>query len=110
MAKLVISPEAQSDLLGIKEYITVELRNPTAATNTISKIIKAIRGLVDFPDTGTPLISIVDVPNNYRSLTCGSYLVFYRHEGGTVHVVRILYGRRDYIKTLFGDVLEDDSE
>ena len=40
MAKLQISPEAKSDLLDIKEYITTELENPTAAVNTLIKITK----------------------------------------------------------------------
>jgi len=107
MTKLHISPEAQSDLLYIKKYISAELENPAAAINILSKITKAIRRLEDFPDIGTPLSKIVDIPNNYRFLVCGNYLVFYKHEGNAVYVVRILYGRRDYMKILFGDKTED---
>ena len=107
MAKLSISPEAKKDLHEIKEYISVELDNPTAAVKTISRIMKAMRTLIDFPDSGAPLSSKIDVPNNYRTLMCNSYLVFYRHEGGIVNIIRVLYGRRDYIKILFGDALED---
>jgi len=109
MAKIHIAPEAQSDLHDIKEYITAELANPTAAINTVSKITKAIRRLIDFPDSGAPLASIVNIPNNYRFLVCGSYIVFYRHEGGIVNVVRVLCGRRDNTKILFEDRLEDES-
>ena len=107
MAKLHISPEAKNDLLDIKEYITTELENPTAAVNILSKITKAIRRLGDFPDIGTPLSKIVEVPNSYRFLVCGNYLVFYRQEDGAVYVVRVLYSRRDYMKILFGDKTED---
>jgi len=110
MAKLHISPEARSDLRGIKEYIEAELENPTAAVDAVSKITKAIRGLVNFPDSGALLSSITNIPNNYRFLVCGSYLVFYRHENGNVNVVRVLYGRRDYMKILFGNMPEDDPE
>ncbi|MDR1603615.1 MAG: type II toxin-antitoxin system RelE/ParE family toxin [Gracilibacteraceae bacterium] len=52
MAKLHISPEAQKDLHEIKKYITSELDSPAAAVNTVSKIVKAIRSLMDFPDIG----------------------------------------------------------
>jgi len=108
MAKLHISPEAKNDLLDIKEYITTELENLTAAVNTLSKITKTIRRLGDFPDIGTPLSKVVEVPNNYRFLVCGNYLVFYKQEDGAVYVVRVLYGRRDYMKILFGDKTEDE--
>jgi len=100
---LRISPEAENDLRGIREYIAVELENPTAALNTVSRITKAIRTLSDFPGRGAPLSSIVDMQTQYRFLMSGSYLVFYRQETDTVFVVRILYGRRDYMKILFGE-------
>ena len=108
MAIIKVSPEARNDLLDIKEYISLELNNPTAALNMVSSITKAISTLVDFPDMGTPLSSKVDILTNYRFLVCGSYLVFYRHEEGAVNIVRVLYGRRDYMKILFGDLPEDD--
>ena len=108
MAKLHISPGAKDDLHGIKEYIKTELENPVAAGNTISKITKSIRGLKDFPDIGTPLTAIVDIPNNYRFLVCGSYLIFYRYEDDSVYVARVLYGKRDYLKILLGNTSADE--
>jgi len=110
MVKLHVSPEAQCDLREIKKYIMVELENPTSTVNTVSKITKAIRRLADFPDSGAPLSSILDVPRDYRFLVCGNYLVFYRHEGIDVYVARILYGRRDYMAILFSDVSKNDPE
>ena len=110
MAKLHISPVAQSDLRDAKEYISTELEDPAAAADTVSKTAKAIRCLIDFPDSGALLSSIVDMPNHYRFLLCGSYMVFYRHEDKTVSVMRVLYGRRDYVKALFGDATEDEPE
>jgi len=108
MVKLRISPEAQSDLHGLKEYITTELENPTAAVKIVAKIMKAIRGLTDFPASGVPLSSIVDIPNDYRFLVCGNYLVFYRYKDGNISIMRVIYDRRDYIKILFGDIQESE--
>lgn len=105
MAKLHISPKAHDDLLSIKKYISNEIENPDA---TVNKITKAIRGLAMFPDRGAPLSSIVDLQTDYRFLVSGSYLVFYRHDGGDVYIVRVLYGRRDYVKILFGMRSEDE--
>ncbi len=102
MAKLNISPQASRDIQDIKEYISRELESPDAALNIVAKIIKAIRGLADFPDMGSPLSSVIEVRTDYRFLVCGNYLVFYRHEDGIAYVVRVLYGRRDYMKILFG--------
>jgi toxin ParE1/3/4 len=105
--KLQISPEAQSDLQSIKEYIAVELDNPSAALSTVSRITKAIRTLSDFPASGALLSSVVAMQTNYRFLVSGNYLVFYRYEGDNIHVVRVLYGRRDYMTILFGKPKED---
>ena len=110
MAQIHISPEALNDLTKIKKYITMEIDNPTAALNVISKITKAIRGLDQFPDIGAPLLSIIDLPTDYRFLVMGNYLSFYRHEGDAVYVVRVLYGKRDYLKILFGEVVESESD
>ncbi len=101
MTKVHIAPEAAKDLQDIKEYIAVELENQTAAINTVSKITKAIRGLTKFPDSGARLSSIVSIQTDYRYLVAGNYLAFYRHEHGAVHVIRVLYGKRDYMKILF---------
>ena len=47
---------------------------------------------------------MADVESDYRFLVSGNYLAFYRAYGNTVYVDRILYGRRDYLRILFGDV------
>jgi hypothetical protein len=39
---------------------------------------------------------------------CGNYLVFYRHENDTAYVVGVVYGKRDYLKILFGDLPEEE--
>ena len=108
MAKLQLSPEVYDDLLSIKEYISSELENPDAALTTIKKITAAIRGLGTFPDRGAPLSSIIDLHTDYRFIICDSYLAFYRRDGDDVYVVRVLYGRRDYMKILFDIMREED--
>lgn len=107
--RLRISPEAAADLKEIKLYIETELDNPPAALNTVSKIIRSIRGLEGFPGRGAPLSSIIDMQTDYRFLVCDSYLIFYRSQAEQVFVLRVLYGKRDYIKILFHDLPEDQS-
>lgn len=102
MAKLLISPAANDDLIAIREYITKDLDSPKAAINTVSKIIRSIKTLVDFPLSGAPLESIIDFSNDYRFVVSGNYISFYRYIDDTVFVDRILYGGRDFVKILFG--------
>ncbi len=78
MAKLMISPAANDDLVAIREYITKDLENPKAADNTVGKIVKSIKILVDFPLSGARLERIIDIPNDYRFVVSGNYISFYR--------------------------------
>ncbi|WKV08438.1 type II toxin-antitoxin system RelE/ParE family toxin [Thermoanaerobacterium sp. CMT5567-10] len=108
MVNLKISPKAQKDMLEIKEYIFEELGNPTAATNVLAKITKRFRDLMEFPLIGAPLSSVIKIETSYRYLTCGQYTAFYRYENDTVYVDRVLYGRRDFMRILFGDVAKEE--
>lgn len=103
MNELCLSPEAQADLGEIKAYIAEELENPSAALATVSRITKSMRLLQTHALAGAPLSSVADVESDYRFLVSGNYMVFYRAYGNTVYVDRVLYGRRDYLRVLFGD-------
>ncbi|MBO4583549.1 MAG: type II toxin-antitoxin system RelE/ParE family toxin [Clostridia bacterium] len=107
MAKINFSPDAIADLKQTRKYITEELCSEQAATNTISKIMKHIRMLEDFPESGALLSTVVNIANDYRFLVCGNYIAFYRYEHDVVYVVRVLYGRRDYMRMLFGEVPDE---
>ncbi len=107
MDELSFSPEAVSDLQQTKSYITEELCSEQAAINTINKIMGRIRELAAFPEMGAPLSSIVDFETDYRFLVCGNYTAFYRFENQTVYIIRVLYGRRDFMRILFGEPNEN---
>ncbi len=108
MNNLYLSQAAQDDLTEIKAYISEELENPTAALSTVGRITKSIRILKNHAMAGAPLSSVANVDNDYRFLVSGNYMVFYRAIGSEVYVDRILYGRRDYLRVLFSDVLETE--
>lgn len=109
MNNLHLSEEAQSDLADIKDYIVKELENPIAALSTVRKITKEIRVLREHALIGTPLSSIADAEGDYRFLVTGNYITFYRVQGSDVYVDRILYGRRDYLRILFGDTQDEET-
>jgi addiction module RelE/StbE family toxin len=110
MNKLRYSPEALNDLDVICTYIFEELQNPTAAQKIVDGILDAVEKLKEFSEMGTQLSSITDVESDYRFLVCGNYLAFYRVTGSEVSIDRILYGRRDYLRILFGNLSEKVSK
>ncbi len=108
--KLRYSIESRRDLDGIWDYIATELQNISAATRIVNAIMDAAEQLIDFAEMGTLLSSIANVESDYRFLVHGNYLTFYRVQGDDVYVDRVIYGRRDYLRILFGDVLEEETE
>lgn len=105
--KIYYSPEANRDLDEIWNYIVSDIQNPSAAENTVNRILDAVDQLADFAEIGAPLSSIAEVESNYRVLVTGSYLTFYRAQGNKVYIDRILYGRRDYLRILFESMADD---
>lgn len=103
MHKLNISPKAREDLGEISNYIAHELKNKTAALSTISKIIRKIETLAEFPLSGEVLDGIIGVTTGYRFVVCGNYLIFYRIAQSEVFISRVLYAKRDYMQILFTD-------
>ena len=55
-----------------------------------------------FPEIGAPLSSIISLEVPYRFLVCGNYTAFYKVDGDEVHIIRVLYGRRNFMQILFG--------
>ena len=108
MAKINFTPDALEDLKEIKQYITDELCSEQSAINTVGKITKRIRQLADFPESGAPLSSIINFEVPYRFLVCGNYTAFYKVDDDDVHIIRILYGRRNFMQILFGREFDDD--
>jgi len=107
MNNLHLSAEAQDDLDEIKAYIAEELENPQAALATVTKITGTIRLLGEHALIGAPVSAVADGNSDYRYLLSGSYMVFYRVTGRDVFIDRVLYGRRDYLRILFGDMDEE---
>ena len=106
MLKLRINPLATEDLIGIKDYITKELDNPTAAVKVVRKIIENYEKLKEFPLMGADLSAKVNIKIDYRYLVSGNYIIFYRTDDEFVYIYRILYAGRDYLKILFPNEIE----
>lgn len=101
--ELRFSPAALEDLREIRTYICEELQNPDAARTTVERILDDIAVLKQAPYIGTSLSARVSFDTRYRYLICGKYLAFYVPEEDTISIVRVLYGRRDYLRILFDE-------
>ncbi len=97
------TPEALRDLLEMKEYIAGTLQNPKAAARITKEILDSCGQLKRFPEMGMSLDARTGTQTGLRCLRCGKRIAFYRIDGETVSVARILDGRQDYLRILFGD-------
>lgn len=106
MNKLRITPAAASDLAEIKAYISLELYNPQAAQRIVKSITHDLRHLQQNPHLGFSVSAKTARETDLRALLSGNYFLFYRVENEAVQVARILDGRQDYLRVLFGTVKE----
>ena len=100
MFEVHYSEVALADLDDIWGYITLDLMNPDAAVNTVNGIMDAIDKLSEFPLSGTPLNTLLDIESDYRFVIYRNYLAFYHLESNAVNIDRVLYEGRDFIKAL----------
>lgn len=92
---LLISPQAEQDLVDIWLYIAND--SPTNADRFLDYINEQALHLVELPKSGKLR------PELAQSLRCfpvEKYLLFYREQGSTIELVRVLHAARD-INALF---------
>ena len=97
---LFYSPLARRDLDEIRDYISNELCNPAAASETVNAILDEAEALEDFPLMGHAVEELPLMADEYRFLPVRNYLVFYRVTAEGVFVDRVLYKKRDYLPLL----------
>ncbi len=94
------SEESRQDIINIKRYIKYNLQEPTTAQKLISKIKKEINYLKNNPK----IYAIIDddfiKKLEIRKLIVDNYIVFYRVKSDIIQIVRIMYGRRNWINLL----------
>lgn len=102
MYKVEYLPSALKDMSEIISYITKELDNRTAAGKLSEKFIETAGRIGDFPYSNPVYIPIKPLKNEYRKVVVENYLMFYsvNEEEKTVTVSRVIYGKRNYDKTI----------
>lgn len=89
--KIEITDLAEQDLENAGDYIAYELKNPSAAENTVSGIRKQINSLVDFPERNEldedEVLAQLGVRKDYYR----NYKIYYIISEDTIYIVRILH-------------------
>ena len=94
------SKESKQDLIGIKQYIKYNLQESEIAEKLISKIRKEINDLKDNPEIYTIIDDDIIRKLEIRKLIVDNYIIFYRIKDKDIQIVRIMYGRRNWINLL----------
>lgn len=102
--ELAWSPAAVDDLNVAADYIESELANPMAARRLVDSVIEKAQLFADAPGAGTVLRTLGGVDTGYRYMVSGNWLVFLERVDGCALVIRVLYARSDYMRTLFGEI------
>ena len=94
------SKEAKEDLIGIKQYIKYNLQEPELANKLMSKIRMSIKTLKDNLEIYAIIDDDIIRKLERRKLIVNNYIVFYRIKNDSIEIVRIMYGRRNWINLL----------
>jgi len=90
MPRLLKTPEARRDLIGIGAYI--EADNPDAADRLLELFEQKFRLLAEFPRIGRTRDELAP---GLRSFPVGKYLIFYFPLSDGINVVRVVHGARN---------------
>lgn len=101
-AEVVWSPLAVTDLDAIWEWVAVESGEPSSADRTVGAIVDRMDEVATFPLASAALDSACRIRFDWRFVSKRGYLVFFRVGDGRVYVDRVLSGRSDYLRKLFG--------
>lgn len=95
--KLVLTKEAEADLLFIGEYIAQD--NPSRAFTFMEELERRCLALLDQP-RAYPLLPRHEA-SGIRRAVHGRYLIFYRADPDAVVILHILASAMDYERLLF---------
>ncbi len=98
MAKrYTLSPQAQQDLVEIRDYYVKEA-NARVARYVLGEIAKALQFLSQSPGAGHVRQDLTDEPVKFWSVF--AYLIIYDPDMDPVGIARVLHGSRD-LETIF---------
>lgn len=100
--RIHITAKAERDLNEAADYIEYTLLNPQAADNLLDKAEEEINKLSFMPGKYKTVADPVLSAWGIRLIVINNYLAFYviDKEAEIVHIVRFLYGKRNWVSIL----------
>lgn len=97
MYEVVYLPTARRQLVGIVDYIALELKNPDAAAAFLDALDATAQGLSEMPYRHPVYQSRFTIPGEIRRVSVKRYSLFYKvnEETKTVEIRRILHELRE---------------
>jgi plasmid stabilization system protein ParE len=90
MSTLIISPEAEQDLLDIWLYIAED--SPVNADRFLDRLEEKALKLSEFPQIGTDR---PELASDLKSFPVERYVLYYRTSTSGIELVRVLHSSRD---------------
>ena len=90
MTNLIVSPEAEQDLIDIWLYIAED--QPTNADRFLERLEKKAKRLAEFSDLG---IDRTELNPGLKSVPLDRYVLYYCTTEKGIELVRVLHGSRD---------------
>ena len=94
------SKESKQELIGINQYIKYNLQESKIAQKLITKIRTQIDSLKYSPEIYAIIDDDIIKKLEIRKLIVDNYIVFFRIKNDSIQIVRIMYGRRNWINLL----------
>jgi len=91
MAKAGFTLRARLDLIQIWNFLAE--RSYSAADRTLSQLVDHCEMLAERPGFGSLR---PEIRPDMRCFTSGSYVIYFRPRGASIHVIRVVHGSRDW--------------
>lgn len=97
-----ITEPAERDLFEIANYIGKELLEPSIAAKVVNKIAESVFQLEEMPLRNALVTDERFAQLGFRKVVVDNFIVFYivSEKRKIVTIIRILYGKRDWINLL----------
>lgn len=100
--QIIITPDAEADLLEIRDYVAYTLLVPDVALDYIRAIRKEIEKLSYMAVSIAPVAREPWRSRGVRKIIAKNFYVYYRPDesSGIVYVMNVIYSKRDQLKAL----------
>lgn len=97
---VIVYDSAQDDIRDAVGYVSRALLEPDTARDLLLRFQKEILSLANMPERFPPVSDPYLASLGFRVTSVGNYLIFYtvQREDRKVDVVRVIYGKRNWIK------------